>query len=139
MPRKLLLLLIIITACNRITPGSSLSSTDIKRIEKLGLLGKGETIVKFYSQYDNETAGNLVTDRRLASYWLDKDDTTKTKVSSAWYKDIKSIDTVYNAGATYCPYMKVATNDGATFKVYADGEKAEIKAFFEEALRRWKE
>jgi hypothetical protein len=133
-----LLSLILLSSCNRITTGSSLSSADIQHIEKLGLLGKGEAIVKFYSQYDNENAGNLVTDRRLASYWLDKDDTSKTKVSSAWYKDIKSIDTVYNAVATYCPYMKVTTNEGTTFKVCADGEKAEIKAFFEEALRRWK-
>lgn len=139
MKKLILLALILLLSCNRITPGSSLSSSDTRRIEKLGLLDKNETILKFYSELDNETAGNLVTDKRLASYWLDKDDAAKTKISSAYYKDVKSIDTVYNAGATYCPYMKVTTKDGTTFKVCADGEKAEVKAFFEEAMKRWKE
>jgi hypothetical protein len=124
-------------SCNRITPGSSISEIEIKRIQEIGLLDKDETIIRFYSESDDE-AGNFFTEKRLASYWLDKDDPAKTKVSSAYYTDIKSIDTIHNAGATYCPYLKVTKNDGATFKVCADGEKEEIKAFFEEAMAKWK-
>ncbi|MEL1245776.1 hypothetical protein AAEO56_16000 [Flavobacterium sp. DGU11] len=134
----ILLSLIVLTSCNRITPGSTLSEKDIKRIGEIGLLDKNEKIIRFYSEMDNETAGNFFTNKRLAKYWLDKDDPAKTKVSSAYYKDIKTIDTVYYAGATYCPYMKVTTKDGYTFKVCADGEKEEIKAFFEEAMAKWK-
>jgi hypothetical protein len=35
--------------------------------------------------------------------------------------------------------MMVTKKDGSRFKVCADGEKPEIKAFFEEALAKWKE
>ncbi len=128
--------LILFTSCNRITPGNSLSQKDIKRIEEIGLLDKDETILKFYSESDDE-AGNFFTKKRLASYWLDKYDPARSKASFAYYADIKSIDTVYDPGTLYCPYMKITKKDGSTFKVCADGEKEEIKAFFEEAMAKW--
>jgi hypothetical protein len=57
----------------------------------------------------------------------------------AFYKDIKSIDTVYNAGATYSPYMLVTKTDSTTFKVSVNGKKEEIKSFFEDALNIWQQ
>ena len=38
-------------------------------------------------------------------------------VASAFYSDIKSIDTVYNVDITYSPYMLVTKMDNSKFKV----------------------
>jgi hypothetical protein len=80
-----------------------------------------------------------LTEKRLAKYWIDKKDKTNDKISFAFYSDIKSIDTVYYAGATYCPYMLVTKKEGSQFKVCVDGKREEIKTFFEEALNKWKQ
>jgi hypothetical protein len=117
-----------------------LSKDDIAYIRGLGLIEEDEKIIKFYSEDVNKVAGNFFTDRKMAKYWIDRRDSTKNQVSFAYYKDIVSIDTNYMQGAlTYAPYMMVTKKDGSRFKVCAEGEKPEIKAFFEEALAKWKE
>ena len=73
----------------------------------------------------------------MAKYWVDERDSSKNEISSAFYSEIKSIDTVYYAGATYCPYMLVTKTNGNKFKVCVEGKRNEIKAFFEEALQLW--
>lgn len=135
--KSLLFALIILAACNRIETGDTLSKKDIERIQKLNLLDSGEKVYKFYSEFKNEVAGNFFTDKRLAKYWIDEKDKTKGEISFAFYPDIKSIDTVYYAGTTYCPYMLVTKNDSLQFRVCVDGTREEIKAFFEEALNKW--
>lgn len=125
-------------ACNNLKTGNSLSNADVARVQKLYALDKDEKIEKFYSEFENEVAGNFFTNKRLAKYWIDKNDSTKTEVSFALYKEIKSIDTIYNAGATYCPYMLVTKNNDSQFKVCVDGKREDVKAFFEEALSKWK-
>lgn len=131
--------LLLLAACNIISTGDTLSKTDIERIQKLNLLDKDEKIYKFYSEFKNEVAGNFFTDKRMATYWIDKKDKTKDVTAFAFYQDIKSIDTVYDAGATYCPYMLVTKTDNTQFKVCVDGKREEIKEFFEEALNKWKQ
>lgn len=136
--RKFLFISILLFAsCNKIETGDTLSVKDIKRIQELQLLDKGEKIYKFYSEYKNAVAGNFFTDKRMASYWIDERDKSKDKKVFAYYPDIKSIDTVFNAGATYCPYMLVTKQDNSQFKVCVDGRRNEVKAFFEEALSIW--
>jgi len=135
----LLFLFVFLAACNHIQTGGTLSKTDIDRIQKINLLDKDEKIYKFYSEFKSNVAGNFFTDKRLAKYWIDKKDKTKDQISFAYYPDIKSINTVYNAEATYCPYLLVTKNDGSQFKVCVDGKQKEIKEFFEEALSEWKQ
>lgn len=106
----LLFLIMFLTACNHIQTGDTLSKTDVDRIQKLNLLDKDEKIYKFYSEFKSDVAGNFFTDKRLAKYWIDKKDKTKDQISFAYYPDIKSIDTVYNAGSTYCPYLCLLHN-----------------------------
>jgi hypothetical protein len=137
---KILLLVILVVtlfSCNHIESGDDLSKNDIERIEKLKLLDKGEKIIKFYSNEKNSVAGNFFTEKRLAMYWIDENDSTKNEVSFSFYQDIQSIDTVYYAGATYSPYMLITRKDSSTFKVYVDGKKPEIKSFFEGAMSKW--
>jgi hypothetical protein len=129
--------LLVLVSCNHIETGDTLKKADIELIRKLNLLDKDEKIYKFYSEFKNEVAGNFFTDRRIAKYWIDERDKTNEMTSFAFYPDIRSIDTVFYAGATYCPYMLVTKTDGSNFKVCVDGKRKEIKAFFEEALTKW--
>jgi hypothetical protein len=126
-------------SCNHIQTGDALSSADIQYIESLHLLDQNEKIYKFYSEYKKKVAGNFFTNKRIAKYWIDERDKNKNQISFAFYPDIKSIDTVYNAGATYSPYMLVTKTDGTQFKVSVNGKKEEIKSFFEDALAQWKQ
>lgn len=124
-------------SCNHIETGDSLSKSDIEYIQSLKLLDKDEKIYKFYSEFKKKNAGNFFTDKRIVKYWIDERDKEKNQLSFAFYKDIKSIDTVYDAGATYSPYMLVTKSDSTTFKVSVGGNKEAIKSFFEDALNTW--
>lgn len=126
-------------SCNHIQTGDTLSSADIQYIENLHLLDQNEKIYKFYSEYKKRVAGNFFTNKRIAKYWIDERDKSKNQISFAFYPDIKSIDTVYNAGATYSPYMLVTKLDGTQFKVSVNGKRDEIKSFFEDAIKQWQE
>lgn len=88
----------------------------------------------FYSEDKPSIAGNFFTDKRIASYWVDDRERT---VESAYYSEIISIDTVFNAGATYCPYMLVTRWDSSSFKVCVEGNHELIQAFFEDAIKLW--
>lgn len=128
-----------IFSCNHIETGNSLSKSDIEFIQSLKLLDKDEKIYKFYSEFKKKNAGNFYTDKRIAKYWVDDRDKEKNQLSFAFYPDIKSIDTVYNAGTTYSPYMLVTKVDSTQFKVSVNGKKEEIKSFFEDALKMWQQ
>jgi len=137
---SVIFILLLFSSCrhNPIETGDSLSKADIAYIQGLQLLDKGEIIYKFYSEASKKEAGNLFTNKRIATYWMDKRNSQKSQISFAFYPDIQSIDTVYYAGLTYCPYMLVTKKDSTKFKVSVAGSHRQIKAFFEDALRQWK-
>lgn len=139
--RYLMLLLFSLLACksNHIETEGSLSKSDIEYIRSLRLLDSEETIYKFYSEFRKKNAGNFYTDKRIATYWIDRRDKEKNVLSYAYYPDIKSVDTIYRPGPSYCPYMLITKSDGSQFKVCADGKPEEIKSFFEGALKLWKQ
>jgi hypothetical protein len=114
-----------------------LRKSDIEYIQNLDLLEPGETIYKFYSEFKKDKAGNFFTNRRIAMYWIDDRHNKKSEISFAFYPDIKSIDTIYNPGASYCPYMLVTRLDSTQFKVCANGNRKEVEYFFEEAMQLW--
>ncbi len=116
-----------------------MTKEDFDRLYSLKLLDTNERLNKFYSEFKNSVAGNFYSEKRLASYWLDERDTAKNRVEYAFYKDIAKIDTVYYAGATYCPYMQVTRTDSSSFKVCVDGKKQEITDFFNDAIKTWKD
>lgn len=125
----IILTLFILISCNKINNRETLDKKDIELIKSLGLLEDDETIYSFYSQLKNSVAGNFFTDRRIASYWIDKRNSKRNIVKFAYYNEIVKIDTVYNVGVTYCPYMIVTPVNDSTFKVYVDGDKKEIRTF----------
>ena len=73
----LVFIIVLLVSCNHIETGNTLKKSDIERIQRLNLLGKDEKILKFYSEFKNEVAGNFFTDKRLAKYWIDEKDKAK--------------------------------------------------------------
>ena len=129
--------LVLLVSCNKIETNDTLNKSDISLIQDLNLIDENEKIIKFYSEYRKENSGNFFTNKRVAKYWIDKEDESKNVINSAFYKDIKSIDTVYNAGLTYCPYLMISKIDGTSFKISVEGDKTEVKSFFEDLLKEW--
>lgn len=124
-------------SCQQIETGNSLDKKTTDLIRSLGLLDKDEKIIKYYSNYSKSKAGNFFTNKRLAMYWLDDHDIAKNDTSFAFYRDITSIDTVYQVPDTFIPYMLITRNDSSQFKVYVDGNQKEIKGFFKDAINLW--
>ena len=121
-----------------IETGETLEIETQDLIKSLGLLSKDEKILKYYSNFEKTKAGNFFTTKRIAHYWLDDYDSTKNDTSFAFYKDIAYIDTIYKVYETFAPYMEVTKKDSSKFRVYVEGQKNEIKHFFEEAILTWK-
>ena len=130
-------LLLLLLACNKIETAQTLNQSDHDYIRSLNLLEEGETIIKFYSEYKLNVAGNFITNRRMAQYWIDERDSEKNHIESAYYKDIAAIEMVQNVGLTYSPYLLVKRKDGTQFKVSVDGDEAEIRSFCEAAVLEW--
>ena len=128
------LTIIVFTSCEKIRKGTELSKKETAYLHQLGLLDPSEHIFKFYSNFKFKNAGNFFTDKRIAKYWIDKHDSSETEIAYAYYEDIASIDSTTNVPATYCPYLLVTKKDSTTFKVYVNGKKPVVKAFFEEAI-----
>lgn len=97
-----------------------------------------EKIVKYYSNYSRDKAGNFFTDKRIAHYWLDENDESKTEVTYAYYKDIIAIDTNFKVYNFDIPYMTILKIDSTSFRVYIDGTEKEKRDFFNEAIDIWK-
>ncbi|MBE8726490.1 hypothetical protein [Flavobacterium hungaricum] len=135
---NIIIVFLILFSCNKIETGETLEKKDLDNIKSLKLLKDGEIIFGFYSEYKKSVAGSFFTNQRIASYWVDERNSKKNEINSAYYKEIVEIDTVFNAGATYTPYILVTKTNGKSFKVRVDGDKKEIKTFFEGAIRQWK-
>ncbi|QEC45387.1 hypothetical protein [Pseudobacter ginsenosidimutans] len=127
--------IICLIACNKIKSGKEMPGQETSYIKKLGLLDKNEQIIKFYSNYKFKNAGNFFTEKRIAKYWIDEHDSSKTQIEYAFYEDIKSIDSITNVPSTYCPYLLVTRKNGSTFKVFVNGKKRDVIVFFEDAMR----
>lgn len=119
--------------------GKNLDGKTIRLIRSIGLLDKNEQIIFYYSNFEKSKAGNFITDKRLAHYWLAAENKEENDTTYAYYSDILAIDTTYFVGVTYSPFMNIKRKDGSEFKVYIEGKHEEMKVFFEEAIRRWQQ
>ena len=133
-------LLFILLSCSnqKIETGQTLKKETADIIRSLGLLGDSEQIIQFYSNYEQSKAGSFFTNKRIAHYWLDDNDKNKNDTSYAFYPDIVAIDTTVTVPDTYAPYLTVTKKDSSQFRLYVEGRKSEIRAFFEEAILTWK-
>lgn len=134
-----LLILLLFTTCNKIHQGKELGQKDIDLLRSLNLLDEGENVISFYSNYKKSVAGNFYTDKRVATYWLDKNPNKEQKIEFACYQDILQIDSVFSVGATYAPYLLIIRKDSSQFKVYVDGDAKEKTAFYQDVVTHWKQ
>ena len=136
---KYLIISTILISCNGgIKNETELSQTDLKYLEKIGLKSEDEKIILFDSQLDNQTSGNLITDKRLATYWIDKDRNIN-KVNFAYYNEIDTLlAEVLSKSLTYASYIKVVKNDKSEFRVHVDDNEKNTTDFFKKAISEWK-
>jgi len=137
-----MIMMIILTsfciACSYKTKkGDELPESQINYIKSLGLLDD-EQIILFDTQSSIKTSGNIITNKRLASYWIDSGDSSKNSIESAFYSEIDSIQTKdLTRSLTYASFLRVIKNDGNSFKVYVDGDSIEVWNFFNRAITEW--
>ncbi|RAV99964.1 hypothetical protein DQQ10_15485 [Pseudochryseolinea flava] len=130
---------ILLSCDHSVRRGTELSTADMKYIKGLGLLDDDETLILFDGQSDFKTSGNFFTDKRIASYWIDKRDETKSSRDFGLYSDIDTILTKdLSRSLTYASYLEVVMHDGRTFKVYVDGDSIEVRRFFNRAISEWR-
>lgn len=125
-------------SCNKIKTGNAIDTETKNVIKSLGLLEKGETIIKFYSNYQEKLAGNFYTNKRIAHYWLDENQKEESDTTFAFYQDIVSIDTIFKVPDTFSPYLLIKKKDSSEFKVYVDGNHQLMIDFYIGALQNWR-
>lgn len=137
------LALTIVTSCNGIRSGDKLSKTELKYIKELVLLDSNENIILFETHSGRwfngyKTSGNFISDKRLASYWIDKKSPQETIVDFAYYDNIDTmILTDLSHDWSSASYITVQKKNGQAFKLFVDGSRSEISAFFHQANNEW--
>ena len=126
----------LLVACQKIETGQTIDARTMQLVKSLGLLGKDEHILLYYSNFEKSKAGSFLTDKRIAHYWLEKN-SENNRVESACYPDIISITPQYKVPDFDCPYIEITAKNGARFRAYMDGSSEEKKLFFEQAVGLW--
>ena len=127
------------SACNRIESADTLSPETMNKLKAMGLLNAKEGLVCYYSNYKEEIVGSIITDQRLAHYWIDEKDSSKTEIETAYYSEIVNIVDHLQVQDFDCPYLEVTKNDRTQFRVYVDGNAEEKQQFYQTALSLWKQ
>ena len=122
--------------------GDSFTEDEIHYLKSLGLLDEDETIILFDSQGSYGKiilSGNFFTNKRIASYWHELEDSSKNQEDFAYYHDIDTIIPVSSSTyLTYASYLEVHKKDGEVFKVYIDADEEGIQDFFDKAIAEWR-
>jgi hypothetical protein len=124
-------------ACNQIETADTLSPETISSLKDMGLLNDNEGLVYYYSNYKEEKVGSVITNQRLAHYWIDEKDSSKSEIKSAYYSEIVNIVDHFQVQDFDCPYLEVTKNDSTQFRVYVDGNLEEKQNFHQTALKLW--
>ncbi len=127
------------SACNRIESAETLSPETMNKLKAMGLLNAKEGLVCYYSNYREEIAGSVITDQRLAHYWIDVKDSSKSEIESAYYSKIVNIVDHFQVQDFDCPYLEVTKSDSTQFRVYVDGNAEEKQHLYQTVLTLWKQ
>ena len=131
-----ILLLTTLIGCSFINR-NKLNESDLRYIEEIGLLDNNEKVLIFSSSYTKKKSGNFITNKRVAAYWIDEDESESYK-NYAFFSDILKIDPVDNTDAwTHTSYLIITKKDSTNFKVYIDGDKKKYNLFVHTALEAW--
>lgn len=135
------LFLFLFSCKSKIEKGEDLSKAKIEFIRSLKLLDEDEIIILFESHdgfKSKENNGQFITNKRLASYWIDSDQSEENNIDFAYFTEIDSIHLVdLSLSLTYSSYLKVARKSKEDFKLYIDLNQEDCLLFFEEAIKQW--
>lgn len=124
-------------ACQPIHRDKMISERLVQRLKDLNLLDEDETIYQFYSNYRKRIAGNFVSSKRVATYYIDDRSKSRDEIAFAYYENIRTMDTLYRSAQVAAPHLLVTTFDHKLIKVYVDGNRATVQSFFDKALEEW--
>lgn len=133
------LLVGIFVSCSNQKNETSLDGEDKRFIRELGILDSLEEIELFECNggfKGFKQSGNFITDKRIASYWIE--DGEKEVYSAFFSTEIDSISqTDLVSKLTYASYLTIYKTDGSSFKVYVDADSTRTYQFFNKASANW--
>jgi len=102
------------------------------------LLENNEKILAFSTSLNIEKSGNFVSNKKIASYWIDQKPEKSYKYF-ALFSEIERIESEDNSKSwTYSSSLTIFKKDGSSFKVYIDGKKEKYENFKKIAIDNWK-
>ena len=119
---------------------NNLTPHGIEYIKSTCALDKDETILLFgtnagFSGY--KQSGNLITDKRVASYWIE--DKVKT-VESSKYQEIDSIKLNDRITAiTLSSSLMIYKSNGTKFELYIEADSSRLYSFYTKTIEVWYE
>lgn len=117
---------------------NNLTSNDIAFIKKTCNLDKDETILLFetnagFNGY--KQGGNFITDKRVASYWIENGE---KKVESARYQEIDSIKLDEKSQAiTLASSLVIFKSDSLSFELFIDADSSRLNSFYNKTIEVW--
>jgi hypothetical protein len=117
---------------------NNLSAKDLSFIRSLGILHTNEKILLFESNggiSGLKQSGNFVTDKRVASYWIENNLTEK---NFAFYSQIDSMKLNNKTTAvTLASSISIYKHDNTTFEIYVDVDSSRLNQFYNQTVQLW--
>jgi hypothetical protein len=116
----------------------NLTAKDLEFIRDLGILDADETILLFESNggiSGLKQSGNFVTEKRVASYWVENNLTEK---NFAFYSQIDSMKLNNKTTAvTLASSISIYKHDNTTFEIYVDADSTRLNQFYNQTVQLW--
>lgn len=123
---------LILFSCNLFRDRDKVENIDLSYLESLGLFSEGEKLIWFDSQLTQSQSGNFLSDKRIASYWVDENNPEKSYQSYFMLEDVDSVLLKDKSkSVSYASYFKVFSN-GSSMKVYVDADSLVLQKYFVE-------
>ena len=125
----------VVAGVTTVVDGEEIGPRDRRMLRSEGVLEPGEDIVLFYSAgiFSIREDGNMVTDRRVISYWLEDDEIWMV---SAVFGEIADATMEVEGGTFEDSVIAITETDGEEFKLLASIEKDGHKRMLDEILER---
>lgn len=127
-----LLFCLFLSSCKLFQDNDNLNNSDLVYLESLGLLSENEYIIWFDSQLDKKTSGNFLTNKKVASYWIDSYDKHKSFIHFFILEDIDSLQLFdLSKSASMASYIEVYSK-GESINLYIDKDSAILNRYLKE-------
>lgn len=110
----------------------SITSTQVRKLEELGILRQEETVELFYAGgvWSIEEDGNLITDQRVISYW--RNDEGELRMNAVEHGEISGVEIMAQDDDASVSVLRVSLDEGDGFMLIVttkdDGHERFIEA-----------